>query len=68
VNTLFGLAAPIVTGFLVQATGSFGPAFVVAGVIMAAGIFFYTVVLGPIEQIPAPEAVQAAQAATATAE
>jgi ACS family D-galactonate transporter-like MFS transporter len=68
VNTLFGLSAPIVTGFLVQATGSFGPAFVVAGVIMAAGIFFYTVVLGPIEQIPAPEAAQAVQAATATAE
>ena len=54
VNTMFGLAAPIVTGFLVQATGSFAPAFLVAGVIMAAGIFFYTVVLGPIEQIPAP--------------
>ncbi|WP_245607268.1 MFS transporter [Pseudonocardia spinosispora] len=52
INTLFGLAAPIVTGYLVQATGSFGPAFIVAGIIMAAGIFFYTVVLGPIEQIP----------------
>jgi len=34
VNTMFGLAAPIVTGFLVQATGSFAPAFLVAGVIM----------------------------------
>jgi ACS family D-galactonate transporter-like MFS transporter len=57
VNTLFGLAAPIVTGFLVQATGSFAPAFLVAGVIMLAGIFFYTVVLGRIEQIPAPPGV-----------
>lgn len=53
VNTLFGLAAPIVTGYLVQVTGSFGPAFVVAGLVMVAGIFCYTVVLGPIEQIPA---------------
>jgi MFS family permease len=54
VNTLFGLTAPIATGFLVQATGSFAPAFLVAGVIMAAGIVSFTVVLGPIEQIPAP--------------
>jgi MFS transporter, ACS family, D-galactonate transporter len=57
VNTLFGLAAPIVTGFLVQATGSFAPAFLVARVIMLARIFFYTVVLGRIEQIPAPPGV-----------
>jgi len=54
VNTLFGLTAPIATGFLVQATGSFAPAFLVAGAIMAAGIVLFTVVLGPIEQIPAP--------------
>ena len=54
VNTLLGAAAPIVTGYLVQTTGGFGAAFVVAAVILAIGIFFYTVMLGPIEQIPSP--------------
>jgi MFS transporter, ACS family, D-galactonate transporter len=54
VNTLFGVAAPIVTGYLLQATGGFSAAFLVAAAILFLGIFFYTVVLGPIEQIPAP--------------
>ena len=51
VNTAFGIAAPIVTGFLVDATGSFVTAFVVCGVFLLAGIFFYVVVLGKIEPI-----------------
>jgi MFS family permease len=33
-GNLFGLAAPIVTGFIVQATGLFAPAFITAGVIL----------------------------------
>jgi dipeptide/tripeptide permease len=61
VNTLLGIAAPIVTGYLVQHTGGFGAAFVVAAVILAIGIFFYTVVLGRIEQIPAPSTALPAQ-------
>lgn len=52
INTLFGLAAPIVTGFLYDLTGTFSTAFIVCGLILAIGIFFYTVVLGRIEQIP----------------
>jgi Sugar phosphate permease len=56
-NTLFGIAAPIVTGFILQATGGFALAFVVAAVVLAIGIFFYTWVLGPIEQIPAPKSL-----------
>ncbi|MFL4476163.1 MFS transporter [Paeniglutamicibacter sp. MACA_103] len=52
VNNIIGVSAPIVTGFLVQATGNFNLAFIVAGVILLIGVFFYTVVLGPIEQIP----------------
>ena len=53
-NTLFGISAPIVTGFLLQITGSFSAAFIVAAVILGIGIFFYTVILGPITQIPSP--------------
>lgn len=51
---LIGLASPIVTGFVVQTTGSFIPAFIIAGVFMALGLFCYLVVLGRIEQIPRP--------------
>ncbi len=63
VNNLIGVSAPIVTGFVVQATGGFGAAFIVCGVILAIGIFFYTVVLGPIVQIPTAEERAAAKAA-----
>lgn len=51
---LFGLAAPIVTGFVVEGTGSFAGAFTIAGVVTAIGIFSYVVVLGRIEQIGEP--------------
>lgn len=54
-NALFGISAPIVTGFLYDATGSFSAGFLVCAVILAIGIFFYTVVLGPIEQMPTRE-------------
>lgn len=54
VANLIGLAAPIVTGFAVQATGSYTVAFVIAGVVMVLGLISYVVVLGPIEQIPSP--------------
>ena len=53
-NTLFGISAPLVTGFLLQITGSFSAAFIVAAVILGIGIFFYTIILGPITQIPSP--------------
>jgi sugar phosphate permease len=68
VNTLFGVAAPIVTGYLVQTTGGFSAAFIVAAVILAVGIFFYTVVLGPIEPIPTPPSATVATDPSAIAQ
>ena len=59
-NNLMGAIAPAVTGFVVGATNSFSLAFLVAGVVLLIGIFFFTVVLGKIEPIPEPDAVAAA--------
>jgi MFS family permease len=61
-NNLMGAIAPAVTGFVVGATNSFSLAFLVAGVVLLVGIFFFVVVLGRIEPIPEPEAVAAAPA------
>ena len=36
-GNLFGLLAPIVTGYVIAATGSYDAAFVVAGVLLAIG-------------------------------
>lgn len=63
VNNIIGTTAPIVTGFIVQFTGSFAMAFVVAGVMLVIGIIFYTVVLGRIEPIPPNPATLTEQAA-----
>jgi MFS family permease len=54
-NNLMGAVAPAVTGFVVGATNSFSLAFLVAGVVLLIGIFFFVVVLGRIEPIPEPE-------------
>lgn len=54
VNNLMGAVAPVVTGFIVGATGSFSGAFLVAGVALVVGIFSYVVLLGPIEPVPEP--------------
>jgi sugar phosphate permease len=53
-NNLMGAVAPAVTGFVVGATNSFSIAFVVAGVVLVIGIFFFVFVLGRIEPIPEP--------------
>lgn len=53
-NNLMGVAAPIVTGFIVGATNSFTNAFLVAGVILAIGIVSFVFVMGRIEAIPEP--------------
>ena len=50
-----GLAAPIITGYIVGATGSFALAFVAAGVAMLVGIFAFTVLLGKLGPVPEPE-------------
>ena len=54
-NNLMGAVAPAVTGFVVGATNSFSIAFLVAGVVLLIGIFFFVVVLGRIEPIPEPD-------------
>jgi sugar phosphate permease len=50
-NNIMGVVAPIVTGFIVLKTGTFSSAFVVAGVVLVVGIFFYVFVLGRIEPV-----------------
>jgi ACS family glucarate transporter-like MFS transporter len=56
----FGLLAPIVTGYLVEATGNFNSAFVLAGVLALIGATV-TLLLArtPIGEVPAPVAAQA---------
>lgn len=54
-NNMMGVIAPIVTGFVVGATDNFETAFLIAGIVLLVGIFFYVVVLGRIEPIPPPQ-------------
>ncbi|MGE0214953.1 MFS transporter [Mycolicibacterium sp.] len=54
VANLIGIAAPIVTGMVVDRTGSFAGAFIATGVILVGGILCYTVVLGRMERMAAP--------------
>src|SRR5216683_741847 len=51
-NQLSGIAAPIVTGYLVAARQSFAWAFGVAAIYLLIGIAAYIVLLGKIEPIP----------------
>ncbi len=53
-NNLLGIAAPIITGFIVGSTGSFAIGFLVAGAVLVVGILCYLFLLGSIEQIPTP--------------
>lgn len=53
-NQIAGIAAPIVTGYIVAFTHSFAGAFIAAGVILALGIAAYVVLLGRIEPSPTP--------------
>jgi ACS family D-galactonate transporter-like MFS transporter len=52
-NQVSGIAAPVVTGYLVSAQHSFALAFGVAAAYLAAGIAGYIFLLGKIEPIPA---------------
>ena len=48
-GNIFGILAPIVTGYVVQSTGSFNMAFVVAGTLLAFGaLTVFLVVRTPI--------------------
>jgi MFS transporter, ACS family, D-galactonate transporter len=53
-NQLSGIAAPIVTGYIVGATHSFSWAFLVAAAFLVVGIAGYVFLLGRIEAIPEP--------------
>lgn len=52
VNNLMGVVAPVVTGYVVGMTNSFGSAFAIAGVVLLIGIAAYVVLLGRIEPLP----------------
>ena len=54
-NQLAGIAAPIVTGYVVQATDSFSWAFGVATVFLLVGIAGYVFLLGNMAPIPDPD-------------
>ena len=51
-NQLSGIAAPIVTGYLVAAHHSFALAFAVSGIYLVIGIAGYVILLGRVEQVP----------------
>jgi MFS family permease len=53
-NQLAGIAAPIATGYIVQATQSFFWAFAAAGVFLLIGIAGYIFLLGSMEPVPEP--------------
>jgi ACS family D-galactonate transporter-like MFS transporter len=53
-NNMMGVVAPIVTGFVIGRTGSFVGAFLVAGLVLLAGVASFVFLLGRIEPLPAP--------------
>jgi MFS transporter, ACS family, D-galactonate transporter len=55
-NNLMGVVAPIVTGYIVAATGSFSAAFIAAAIVLVIGILAYVFVLGRLDPIPEPRA------------
>lgn len=50
-NQLSGIAAPIITGYIVQETHGYALAFAVSGVYLMVGILSYIFLLGRVEQI-----------------
>lgn len=55
-NNMMGVVAPIVTGFIVGRTHSFVDAFLVAGLVLFAGVAAFVFLLGRIEPLPDPTA------------
>jgi ACS family D-galactonate transporter-like MFS transporter len=53
-NNMMGVVAPIVTGFVVESTHSFVGAFLVAGLVLIAGVASFVFLLGRIEPLPEP--------------
>jgi sugar phosphate permease len=58
-NQLSGIAAPIVTGYIVAATQSYAWAFGISAIYLLIGIASYIFLLGRIEQVPQQHAVNA---------
>ena len=54
-NQIAGIAAPIITGYILHATHSFSWAFGAAALFLLVGIAGYVFLLGRIEPIPEPE-------------
>jgi ACS family D-galactonate transporter-like MFS transporter len=55
-NNMMGVVAPVATGYIVGATGSFTGAFLAAGIVLVIGIISYLFVLGRLEPIADPPA------------
>jgi MFS family permease len=55
-NNMMGVVAPVTTGYIVGATGSFVGAFLAAGIVLVIGIVAYVAILGRIEPIADPPA------------
>jgi len=55
-NNMMGVVAPIVTGLVVGSTHSFVDAFLIAGLVLLAGVAAFLFLLGPIEPLPEPAA------------
>jgi hypothetical protein len=56
-NQLSGIAAPIVTGYVLLATGSYAWVFGIAAVYLAIGISSYMILLGRIEPVAAERTI-----------
>jgi MFS family permease len=53
-NNIMGVVAPVTTGYIVGATGSFVGAFLAAGIVLVIGIVAYVFILGRLEPIADP--------------
>lgn len=51
-NAAVGSVSAILTGFIVNVSGSFSGAFIVAAGVLVAGICFYTLLMGRVEPVP----------------
>lgn len=56
IGNLAGISAPVITGFLVQQTGSFHYAFLLAALLSILGAASWLFLLGPLEQFSFPSA------------
>jgi ACS family D-galactonate transporter-like MFS transporter len=55
-NNMMGVAAPMVTGYVVGSTQSFANAFMVAGFVLLVGVASFAFLLGRIEPLHGPAA------------